>query len=151
MTGAAQGILMDRKRAAAVIIRNRQLLMVREKGIGSTGRHNGREYWTLPGGGIQPGETSEQAAMREVAEETGLEPLTAGFLYDVPYPSGWTACYQVQVAPGEPRLGSDDNLTCDCPRMIGLSWIPLAQSPSAEEPFMVPTLLMATPSALRTP
>jgi 8-oxo-dGTP diphosphatase len=84
--------------------------------------------------------------MREVAEETGLEPLNAGFLFDVPHPSGWTACYRVRVGAGEPLLGSDDDLRCDCPRMIGLGWIPLARSSSAREPFMVPTFLMATPA-----
>jgi 8-oxo-dGTP diphosphatase len=42
--------------------------MVRQRGTGSSGRHDGQEHWTLPGGGIQPGETPEQAVMREVAE-----------------------------------------------------------------------------------
>jgi 8-oxo-dGTP diphosphatase len=84
----------------------RWLLMVREKGTGPTGRHDGQEYWTLPGGGIQPGETAEQAVMREVAEETGLELLTADFLYDMPYPSGWTACYHHYRSPHQPRSRS---------------------------------------------
>lgn len=140
------GSMTSRKRAAAVIIRDGRLLMVRQRGTGPSGRHDGQEYWTLPGGGIQPGETPEQAVKREVAEETGLESLTADFLYDVPHPSGWTACYRVRVAAGEPRLGSDDDLRCDCPRMTGLGWVPLARSSSASEPFMVPTLLMATPA-----
>jgi ADP-ribose pyrophosphatase YjhB (NUDIX family) len=30
-------------------------------------------WWELPGGGLDPCETLEQAAMREVAEETGIE------------------------------------------------------------------------------
>ena len=33
----------------------------------------GRTRWGLPKGAVAPGETSEQAALREVLEETGLE------------------------------------------------------------------------------
>ncbi len=33
---------------------------------------DGREYWVFPGGGIESGETAEQAVVREVEEETSL-------------------------------------------------------------------------------
>jgi 8-oxo-dGTP diphosphatase len=139
----------DRQRAAAVITWDGRLPMVCERGTGSTRRHDGQEYWRLPGGGIGPGETAEHAVMREIVEEVGLEPLTAHFLYDVPFPSGWTACFRVRVARGEPRLGRKEDLKCGCPHMVGLSWIPLPRSTSALGPFMVPTLPMATPSTQR--
>lgn len=40
-----------------------------------------REFWALPGGGLEPGETARQAARREVFEELGLEVDELPFLW----------------------------------------------------------------------
>lgn len=48
--------------------------------------------WALPGGRLEPGETSSQAALREMSEEVGLELPSArvlGLLDDYPTRSGF--------------------------------------------------------------
>ncbi len=47
--------------------------------IGRTDRH-GRLLWSLPKGHIEAGETAEQAAVREVEEETGISGTILGEL-----------------------------------------------------------------------
>lgn len=133
----------ERRRVAAVIVRGGAVLMVRERGRGPSGRHDGPEYWTLPGGGVEPGEDLEAAVRREVAEETGLRALSVRYAYEAPYPSGWTTCFRVEVEDGEPALGVDLELECGCPRMVGLTWLPLPR-PTPNGPYMVPTLLNST-------
>lgn len=50
----------------AVCVRDGRLLLIQR------GRGVGAGAWSLPGGRLEPGETLEQAVVRELAEETGL-------------------------------------------------------------------------------
>jgi 8-oxo-dGTP pyrophosphatase MutT (NUDIX family) len=56
------------RRAARVLLldEDRRVLLVRF-------RYQGKSWWAAPGGGLEDDETHEDAARREVAEETGFE------------------------------------------------------------------------------
>jgi mutator protein MutT len=53
--------------ASVAIVRRTDLLLIQRNRPPSEG------LWTLPGGRLEPGETAEQCAIREVREELGLE------------------------------------------------------------------------------
>jgi 8-oxo-dGTP diphosphatase len=67
--------LLKRQLAAVVLVNETKQLLLQYRGPDApTSPHQ----WSLIGGGIEPGETAEEAALREVREETGLhlqEPL----------------------------------------------------------------------------
>lgn len=53
--------------ASVAIVREHDLLLIQRNRPPSEG------LWTLPGGRLEPGETPEQCALREIKEELGLD------------------------------------------------------------------------------
>lgn len=65
--------------AGGVIREEAGVLLIRMRNL------KGEEVWTFPKGHLEPGETPEAAALREVAEETGWECEITGPLYTARY------------------------------------------------------------------
>lgn len=59
-----------KNRSVAIVIRDGKILMER---LCYKDANNGKEFFSVPGGGIEEGETPEQAAIRELKEECGLD------------------------------------------------------------------------------
>jgi len=90
-----------RLRACAAIIQDGKILMVRHQ-------DGGRNYWTLPGGGVIEGESLEQATIREVLEETHLDVSVVKLLFEELYEYGVSYCFLATVIDGaEAKLGND--------------------------------------------
>jgi 8-oxo-dGTP diphosphatase len=67
----------------------------------------GRGLWSLPGGRVEPGETDEQAVVREVAEETGLTVIVGRLAGRVRIGRYDVADYVCTVVGGIPVAASD--------------------------------------------
>jgi 8-oxo-dGTP diphosphatase len=107
------------------VLRGDRILMVRHV-------HDGRDYWTLPGGGIEPGEQPAAAAIRELEEETHLRGRVVRRLFtrdypDATTPTGSEQCFLVAVDESAVEtLGIDPEDTADRPMLTELAWRPLA-------------------------
>lgn len=93
---------MKRIRAVGIVIDNDKstvLLMHRKR--------DGREFWVFPGGGVEEGESVEEAVRRELREETTIEISIERLLYHHIYPDQDSEqfFYRCSYISGIPHLG----------------------------------------------
>ena len=71
---------MKTVRVAAAIIRREGRILATQRGYGAY-----KDYWEFPGGKIEPGETPEEALIREIREELAVPVLPERFLMTAEY------------------------------------------------------------------
>src|ERR1043166_9428060 len=99
----------NKKRASAIIFQNDKLLVIRRV------KPDG-EYYTLPGGTWEEGETIEQTMLREIREELSVEATIDKLLFEIKAPDREDYFLLIKGISGSPRMGgpelervSDDN------------------------------------------
>lgn len=105
--------------STAIITDGGRVLMIRRR------EREGKLLWAFPGGGIEQGETPEQAAVRETAEEVGLEVKAVRTLGERMHPQTgrhmtYIAC---EVVAGEAFVADEEELA-------EVSWIRLEDIPT---------------------
>lgn len=69
---------MRRRPSARFLILNEAGELLLFRFVHKRGPLAGLDFWATPGGGVEEGETLEQAALRELPEETGLRRDSVG-------------------------------------------------------------------------
>lgn len=90
----------------AIITSGGKVLMIRRR------QAEGKLLWAFPGGGIEAGESAEQAAVREVAEEVALDVKAVRVLGERVHPQTgrhmtYVAC---ELVDGEARVADGDEI-----------------------------------------
>lgn len=71
------------------------------------GTEPGRGRWSVPGGRVEEGETAAAAAVREVAEETGLNVVVEGYAGSVERPGRDGVVYLIDDFHARVPVGAD--------------------------------------------
>lgn len=93
-----------RIRAGAVLIEDDKVVLIERY-------RDGKHYFVFPGGGVDEGETPEQAAVREMEEETGLRVTVQCKLAEIHFGLSTQHYFQVACLGGEFGCGTGEEYT----------------------------------------
>lgn len=111
-----------RVRVAAIIVRKDKILLAKHE-------REGVGYWVLPGGGVDYGETAEEALVRELKEEADLDIRVNNLVMvndSVPpdkHRHIINLYFTADITGGKLKLGHD-------PRLVGMQFVPLRKLPT---------------------
>jgi ADP-ribose pyrophosphatase YjhB (NUDIX family) len=109
-------------RAAVVLLQDNKIALIE--------RHRlGLHYFTCPGGHVEPGETPEQAAVREAREELGLEVSIQQLLAKIWWHGRPQYYYLVEAVGGEFGTGAGEEMLHPNPKKGTYQpvWVPVEQ------------------------
>ncbi len=97
----------------------------------------GKTFFSIPGGGIEFGETPEQAAIRELKEECGLDGTIIRKLAEI-YNNGRTEyVFEVSVPASQKEItGYDPEEPIDCQQIKEVVWKELCELSEKDRAFM---------------
>ncbi len=110
-------------RSRAIVLKNKHIALIKRQ-------RDGREYYVIPGGGMEPGETPEQTAIRESREELGLAIAIDRLLAKVTFHGREQYYYLARVTGGHFGTGKGPEMTGKYPPERGTYtpvWMPLAE------------------------
>ncbi len=110
-----------RTRCAGGVVRDDRdrVLLVRR------GQEPERGRWSLPGGRVEPGETTQDAVVREVFEETGVRVIVTGVAGYVELPAPDGGIYEVEDYYARVEPGTDPHALHAGGDADDVGWFPL--------------------------
>lgn len=129
----------------AIVVKDGHLLVMHRNKFG-------QEYYTLIGGGIDPGETPEGALMREIHEESGVQLANPQLVLieEAGHPFGTQYVYLCQYVGGDPALNVDSDeakIHALGQNLYTPMWLPLSELPA--KPFRSEILKQALLAGLQ--
>lgn len=132
---------MKRDRSQSMVIRGNRILLVEHQLFG-------RDFFNLPGGGIEENETPKQAALRELEEEcqvkgTLVRPLTVEYKPDL---ESRVFTFLVEIPEDAvAKAGIDPELPANEQSIIGVKWMRLDEIAERDRAYLFGAGLMRVP------
>lgn len=107
---------------------------------------NGKTWWCLPGGGVEKGESPDEAILRELKEECCVE---GKIIYMVGRYTDSTGAeiitYLVDITDQDPHMGNDPEFAREHQILVEIRWMTLAEMPERDRAYLWAAGLMNIP------